>query len=114
MIHDPVLEYECAHAWPLTRIGVYIGTAHGCEFRGRNFMLSQLRLYTRFFCLGLTCCCLALIVVFNATLTLLLLGKPDVKIEVKVVIERRCPRECPLHTPFVLLQLSERRPRHRR
>src|SRR5919197_417250 len=54
------------------------------------------------------------VVVFDAPLALLLLGEPDVEVEVEVAAERGRPGERPPHPPLVRPQLRERRPRHRR
>jgi len=55
----------------------------------------------------------ALVVVFDGPFTLLLLGKRDVEVEVEVAADRRRPWKPPTHPLLVLLQLRERRTRHR-
>ena len=52
----------------------------------------------------------ALVVVFNDSLALLLLGERNVEVEVELAAERGRPGECPPHPPLVRLQLGERRP----
>src|SRR5215472_12235005 len=54
----------------------------------------------------------ARIVVFDAPLTLLLLGERNVEVEVEVVPRRGRPRKCPPHPPLVSLYFCEWRPRH--
>ncbi len=53
------------------------------------------------------------VVVFDISLALLLLGEPDVKVEVEVAAERGHAGKRPPHPPLVRLQLREGRPRHR-
>ena len=55
----------------------------------------------------------AAVVVFDAALTLLLLGEPDVEVDVKVAGERGRLGKGPAHSSFVRLQLHDRRPRDR-
>ena len=53
------------------------------------------------------------VIVFDATLVLLILGDRDVEIEVEIAAERGRPGKRPSHPPLVGLQLRERRARHR-
>src|SRR5262249_10267124 len=83
VVDDTVLQHERAHARPLAMVRGHVGSTHGCE-------------------LGLRPCaatflprsplehCLASVVVFDA-LAPLLLGEPDVEVEVEVVAERGRP-----------------------
>src|SRR5688500_8881657 len=105
VVDNAVLERERAHAWPLPRVRRHVGSGHvsersgpvGC--RARGYLGDRL---------------LALVVVFDASRALLFLGEPDAEVEVEVAAERGGPGEGPLHPARVLLQLRERRPRHRR
>ena len=102
VVHDAVLEHERAHARSLARVRGRVGSRHRREevgpFANTIFGL----------------CRLAPVVVFDASLALLLPGESDAEVEVEVASERGRPGERPPHPPLVGLQLRERRPRHRR
>src|ERR687892_1411533 len=114
VVDDAVLEHERAHARPLARVRGHVGSGHGSErsgpvgCRARGYLgdrpLAAAQLPRR----------LAPVVVFDASLALLLLGEPDAEVEVEVAAERGRPGDRPPHPPLVRLQLRERRPRHRR
>src|SRR5439155_5703984 len=99
VVNDTVFECQRAHAWPLANIRRWIGSAHRREsssaFAGAFPWL------------------LEFVIVFEATLALLLLGEPNVEVGVKITAERRRPRKRPAHSPFVRLKLGETRSRHR-
>src|SRR5258708_24723148 len=101
VVDDAVLEHECAHARPLARVGGHVGSGHGRDLSVGPLLPDQR--HGR----------LASVVVFDASLVLLLLGKADVEVEVEVAAERRRPGERPPHPLLVRLQFRERSPRHR-
>src|SRR5207249_7862475 len=105
VVDHAVLERERAHARPLARVRGHVGSGHGREGDrplGGGFRPRVQRVAA------------ALVVVFDEPLALLLLGEPDVEVEVEVAAERGRPGKRPPHPPLVRLQLRERRPRHRR
>jgi hypothetical protein len=106
VVDDAVLERERAHARPFARVRGHIGSGHGRDL-GDWPLAATLRtlapLPRR----------LAPVVVFDAPLALLLLGEPDVKVEVEVAAERGRPGKRPAHPPLVRLQLRKRRARDR-
>src|SRR5918996_2539306 len=114
VVDDAVLERERAHARPLARVRGHVGSGHGRErsvpvgCRARGYLgdgrLVAAQPQRR----------LAPVVVFDASLALLLLGEPDAEVDVEVAAERGRPGEGPPHPPLVRLQLRKRRPRHRR
>src|SRR5216684_6085358 len=97
VVYDAILERERAHARPLARIRGRVGSAHGREDY-RPFVAGvrsrRARSPRR----------LAPVVVFDAPLALLLLGEPDVEVDVEVAAERGRPGERPSHPPLVRLQ----------
>ena len=99
VVDDAVLERERAHARPLARVRGHVGSGHGRDLGDGPLVAAQLPRR------------LAPVVVFDASLALLLLGELDVEVEVELAAERGCPGERPPHPPLVLLQLLERRPR---
>src|SRR5262249_51335203 len=117
VVDDAVLERERGHARPLARVRPGVGSASGCHL-GDGPLSATLR--TRAPLARLPPLERAVggrdrpapVVVFDASLALLLLGDPDVEVEVEVARERRGPREAPAHPPLVRLQLCEGRARH--
>src|SRR6058998_2519110 len=103
VVDDAVLEHERAHARPLARVRGRVGSGHGRELGDR---LRNRRHVHRV--------AAALVVVFDDSLALLLLGERDVEVEAEVAAERGRPGKRPPHPPLVRPQLRERRPRHRR
>ena len=104
VINDAVLERERAHARPLARVCERVGSACGCELDDD----------WRWSCCLIHCVAAALVVVFDGSRALLLLGERDVEVEVELAVERRCPGKGPSHSTLVRLQLREWRQRHRR
>src|SRR6266446_2700505 len=107
VVDHTFLERERAQARSLARVRGHVGSGRGRELVRRPpaaTLLSRAPLKHR----------LALVVVFDAALALLLLGKPDVEVAVEVATERGCPGKRPPHPPLVSLELRQRRPRHRR
>src|SRR5437667_8753996 len=98
-----VLERKRAHAWPLAYVGVHVGSAHGSKLTGPVGCRSRRYLSERL---------LAFVVVFDA-LALFLLRERSAEVGVEIATDRGRPRKCPAHSPFVRLQLRERRPRDR-
>ena len=88
VVDDAILEHERAHARSLARVRGRVGSAHGREFRDRPLAPARSPLSNGLPCERLTCRRLATVVVFNASLALLLLGKPHVEVEVEVATER--------------------------
>src|SRR6476661_1441034 len=88
MVDDSILEHERAHARPLASVGVHVGSSHGRYFRDRPLSPARSPLANSLPCERLTCRRLATVVVFNASLALLLLGEPDVQVEVEVATKR--------------------------
>ncbi len=103
MIHDAVLEHERAHARSLARVRGHIGSSHGRDVRDWPLVATRSPLSYCLPCERLTRRRLAPVVVFNASVSLLVLGEPDVEVEVKVAGERRRPRKRPAHPPLVRL-----------
>ena len=99
VIDDAFGEHERAHARPLARVRGYVGSGHGRDFGVGPLVAAQMPRR------------LAPVIVFDASLALLLLGELDVEVEVEVAVERARPRKRPAHPPLVCLQLLERRPR---
>ena len=106
VVDDAVLEHERAHARPLARVRGHVGSGTGRKLDGP--------LAAIFRTLTLLPRRLAPVVVFDASLTLLLLGEPDVEVGIEVAAERGRPGERPPHPPLVRLQIRERRPGYRR
>src|SRR5262249_29208558 len=106
VVDDTVLERESAHARPLARVRGRVGSGHGCERDGSlvRTLLTFTPLPRRF----------APVVVFDASLALLFLGKPDAEVEVEVAARRGRPGKRPSHPPLIRLQLREGGPRHGR
>ena len=84
MIDDSILEDERAHARPLARVRGRVSPGHGREFRDRPLVLARSPLSSGLSCERLLCRGFALVVVFNASVALLLLCKPHVEVEVEV------------------------------
>src|SRR6266704_4814280 len=104
VVDDAVLERERAHARPLARVRGHVGSGHGREGDrplGGGFRPRVQRVAA------------ALVVVFYGPIALLLLGEPDVEVEIEVAAERGRPRKRPPHPPLVRLQLIERSARNR-
>ena len=99
VVDDAVREHERAHARPLAGVRGHVGSGHGRDLGDRPLVAAQLPRR------------LAPVVVFDASLALLLLGELDVEVEVEVAAERGRPGKRPAHPPLVRLQLLERRPR---
>jgi hypothetical protein len=106
VVDDAVLERERAHTRSLARVRGHVGSGHGRDL-GDGPLAATLRI------LAPLPRRLAPVVVFDAPLALLLLGEPDVEVEVEVAAERRRPGKRPVHPPLVCLQLRKRRARHR-
>src|SRR6266852_2471329 len=81
VVDDAVLEHERADARPIARVRGYVGSGHGRERGDRpltaGFLGQRAYLPPR----------LAPVVVFDDPLELLLLGEPDVEVEVEVAAE---------------------------
>src|SRR5207244_5747134 len=94
VVDDAVLERERAHARPLARVRGHIGSGHGRDLGDRPLLPrrgaapDQRRAR------------LAPVVVFDASLALLLLGEADVEVEVEVAAERGRPGKRPPHPPL--------------
>src|SRR4029450_3416286 len=97
VVDDAVIERERAHARPLARVRGHVGSGHRRELGRRPFGRWRAERGPR-----------RPVVVFDAPLALLLLGDPDVEVEVEVAAERGRSGECPPHAPLVRLQLRER------
>src|SRR5262245_58105961 len=85
VIDDAVVENERAHARPLARVGRRIGSRRRCN-HGDWIRTSTQR--PRAF---------APVVVFDASVALLLRGEPDAEVGVEIGAERGGPRERPPH-----------------
>src|SRR5260370_27564548 len=107
VVDDAVLEHERADARALADVRGHVGSGHGCDHGDRPLAAGfpPPRAYRPLR--------LAPVVIFDAPLALLLLGEPDVEVEVEVAAERGRPGNRPPHPPLVRLELRERRPRHR-
>src|SRR5206468_3048532 len=114
VVDDAVLERERAQARPVARVRGDVGSGHGRDLRDGPLAAAQLPLSNGLPCERLTCRRLAPVVVFDTYLALLLLSERGVEVEVEVAAERGRPGKRPPHTPLVLKELRERRPRHRR
>ena len=101
MVDHAVLLHERAHARPVARVGRCVGPARGGE--ASDGLGDRGRLH------GVAA---ALVIIFDASLALLLFRHRDVEIEVEVAGERRSPGKGPTHSPLIRLQLRERCPRH--
>src|SRR6266478_3933839 len=95
-----VLQHEGAHAGPLARISRRVGAGHlGADIGAAAF---GRRVGSR-----------ALVIIFSAAFSLLLLGQRHGEIPVEVAVERGGPGEGPAHAPLERLQLFDRRAIHR-
>src|SRR5204863_7157906 len=92
VVDDAVLQRERAHARPLARVRRRVGSGRGRELADRP-LVAGLHLPRR----------LALVVVLDPARALLLLGEPDVEVDVEVAAERGRPGERPPHPPLVRL-----------
>ena len=109
VVHNTVLEHERTHARSLAGIRGHVGSGHGRDLRDWTLVVARLPFSSSLPCERLLGRPLAPVVVFNASFVLLLLTEPDIKVKVKVIAKRRCPRERPSHPALIRLQFCERR-----
>src|ERR1700737_284947 len=100
VVDGAVLERERTHARPLAYVRVHVGSAHGSELTGPVGCRARRYWGDRFF---------AFVVVLDA-LVLFLLREQGAEVGVEFAVGRGRPGKDPAHSPFVLLQLRERRP----
>ena len=84
VVHSTVLEHERTHARSLASVGGHVGSGHGRDIRDWTLVVTRLPFSSSLPCERLMGRRFAPVVVFNASLALLLLAEPDVEVKVKV------------------------------